>query len=577
MPINTITSDYILSDIDNHFKVSAGPGAGKTHWLVNHIKHVLHNSDKLFRTKKIACITYTNIAVETILNRLGTSAERVEVSTIHSFLYKSIVKPYVSFIADEFGLNTSEMDGHDEINISHGKLREWAESTNQSYLIYDRDSEVAKQKITKVLNALYNLQWIITNDNIVLKINPKKAYLGRITPTISIRNNSFINLKKNYWERGILSHDDVLFFSYQIIEKFPFVLDILSSKFPYIFIDEFQDSNPIQIEIIKKIATKNTIIGVIGDVAQSIYEFQGADCTQFQSFNLPNLNDYVLDENRRSTNEIIDVLNFIREDITQTNSRNINNGIPIIFIGDMTLALREAKNICDQEKVHTLSRNNITSNAMKVEISGYNLDNTLLEKIKEIDSNIGRSKLIYSCIKAIVYGKENKFKDAIKVLEKQFNYRNDRSKGRKKALEYLTTLLEKYDVYKDFSLVNFANFIRENLDSTLSNFRTGAPKTFYETYTFKQLSLCVTIPEDLSLHKTIHKAKGDEFDNVLLVLKQENDLDFLLNKNLSNNEEHRVNYVACSRAKNRLFISVPSLSEEKKEILRPLFNIRNVY
>src|SRR5690606_41763511 len=101
MSITTINSDTKIIDIDSHYKVSAGPGAGKTYWLVNHIKNVLHNSDKLFRTRKIACITYTNIAVETILKRLGTSSEQVEVSTIHGFLYKNIVKPYATFIASD--------------------------------------------------------------------------------------------------------------------------------------------------------------------------------------------------------------------------------------------------------------------------------------------------------------------------------------------------------------------------------------------------------------------------------------------------------------------------------------------
>ena len=104
MPINRITSDSLLIDIEHHFRVSAGPGAGKTHWMVEHIRNVLHRSNRLGKTRKITCITYTNIAVETILNRLGTSADRVEVSTIHSYLYKHIVKPYASFIAPEFGL-----------------------------------------------------------------------------------------------------------------------------------------------------------------------------------------------------------------------------------------------------------------------------------------------------------------------------------------------------------------------------------------------------------------------------------------------------------------------------------------
>ena len=81
---NSITSDDLIP-IEQHFRVSAGPGAGKTHWLINHMKNVLHTSLRLGKTRKIACITYTNIAVLTILSRLGTSSNSVEVSTIHSF------------------------------------------------------------------------------------------------------------------------------------------------------------------------------------------------------------------------------------------------------------------------------------------------------------------------------------------------------------------------------------------------------------------------------------------------------------------------------------------------------------
>ena len=114
MSITRITSDSSLVAIEHHFRVSAGPGAGKTHWLVEHIRNLLHRSNRLSKTRKIACITYTNIAVETILSRLGTSADRIEVSTLHSFLYKHIVKPYASFIAAEFGLSLEDMDGHDD-------------------------------------------------------------------------------------------------------------------------------------------------------------------------------------------------------------------------------------------------------------------------------------------------------------------------------------------------------------------------------------------------------------------------------------------------------------------------------
>ncbi|MBK7233809.1 MAG: ATP-dependent helicase [Saprospiraceae bacterium] len=376
--------------------------------------------------------------------------------------------------------------------------------------------------------------------------------------------------------KGLIHHDDVLFFSFQIINKFPFVLNILNAKFPYIFIDEFQDSNPIQVEIFKKLGILESKIGVIGDVAQSIYKFQGADYTQFQVFSLPEMKEYILNENRRSSNEIIETLNRIRKDITQVKIRDISIAKPIIFIGDMTLALRAAKIKCSNERIYTLSRNNITSNAMKAEINGSGLDSKLLEKLKEIDSNTKRSNLVYSSIKAVAYGKENKFKDAIKVFEKLFNFSTDKIKRQRKALKYITLLLDKYSEFENGTLLEFANFVRTNLKPEITKFSKGAIKLFYENTDLKKLLLCVSIPEDMSLHKTIHKAKGDEFDNVLLVLKDEKDIDFILEQNLLSNEEHRINYVAISRAKNRLFISVPTMSSAIQTSLQTNYEIENV-
>lgn len=103
-------------NIDEDFKVEAGPGAGKTEFLVNHIKNIIDNSDRLSNSRKIACITYTNIAVETILKRVGKNASNmIEVTTIHSFLYKNVVKPYCSFIPEEYELCAKKVKGHDDL------------------------------------------------------------------------------------------------------------------------------------------------------------------------------------------------------------------------------------------------------------------------------------------------------------------------------------------------------------------------------------------------------------------------------------------------------------------------------
>lgn len=288
---NSITSNDLIP-IEQHFRVSAGPGAGKTHWLVNHMKNVLHTSLRLGKTRKIACITYTNIAVSTILSRLTTSSDKVEVSTIHSFLYKHIVKPYAKFIATDYGLNIAKVDGHDDTILSnYSFLDELKTSTKQQRI---NDDHV-------LVDAIRSSRWKF-DSNGILEI---KTDYPRKVGNYPIKNDTYLQYKKMAWARGVIHHDDVLFFSYQLLVKFPFILDVLRAKFPYYFIDEFQDSNPIQVQILKLIGQVETKIGVIGDKAQSIYGFQGADATQFETFLMDGIVDYQMLDNRRSTNQII--------------------------------------------------------------------------------------------------------------------------------------------------------------------------------------------------------------------------------------------------------------------------------
>jgi len=582
MPVIPITSDTLFSDIEHHFRVSAGPGAGKTHWLVEHIKNVLRHSTRIGNTRKIACITYTNIAVETILNRLGTSAEQVEVSTIHSFLYKNIVKPYAHFISSDYELNVAKMDGHDDLIIGTKKTVTWIEnhpnrsSFSHPYTINQLTKlETNKQGIIRWLasifykfNQNYNLQIVSDRSEAYYIENGSrrmiaKACLDRLEPDL-------LGFKKLYWREGILHHDDVLFFSYQIIQKQPYVLEILRTKFPYFFIDEFQDSSPIQVEIVKKIGQIETIVGIIGDKAQSIYGFQGADNKQFMSFRLPNIKDYIMADNRRSTNEIIDILNLVRKDMVQNKYRNQTGERPILIIGDPISSLKKAQILCGGGVVCSLSRVNITSNAMKKEVSGVNLNENILDQLKEIDSNKDRPRLITLCIKATELAHEKKIKDAIKELQRFFGKNEE---GKKRALKYLLLLVSKYDDYKDKTLMDFYNLVKAEIDNSLSGFRSGTVKDFYDNNRYQDLALGVKIPEDVSLHKTIHKAKGDEFDNVLVVLHDEKEIGFLLNPDLEK-EEHRVRYVAISRAKEMLFISSPTLGQTNFEALKTVLNVQ---
>lgn len=111
-----ITSDHVFDDVEHHFRVAAGPGAGKTHWLVAHIKNVAKVGKRLTPCSKVAVISYTNVAVREIIGRLDTVADAADVSTIHSFLYRNVVRPYLHLLKDPLGADLiahSVVDNHD--------------------------------------------------------------------------------------------------------------------------------------------------------------------------------------------------------------------------------------------------------------------------------------------------------------------------------------------------------------------------------------------------------------------------------------------------------------------------------
>ncbi|MBT2286068.1 ATP-dependent helicase [Paenibacillus polymyxa] len=580
-----------LIPIEEHFRVSAGPGAGKTYWLINHIKNVLHQTKRLKKTRKIACITYTNIAVDTILKRLGTNIHQVEVSTLHSFLYKHVLKPYASFLGNEYELNIKKMDGHQDPVLHFKKVKHWIENhPNSDQLVnpYSVNQLIKlRENVESITRWLKSLKYHIDkNGDILPTCDNRQAYYIVQEDDRRYLNKNCLNIlsldllayKKNYWLKGILEHDDVLFFSYQLLKKYPFVLNVVRSKFPYMFIDEFQDTNPIQIEILKLIGAQETIVGIIGDEAQSIFGFQGAVPAQFSSFKLPGLVEYVIEDNRRSTNSIIDILNIIRKDIKQNKIRNIQGDIPKLIVGERMAALSCAKKYCNNgEDIYSLSRDNPTSNAMRRDYNGDYMNDRLIEEFIDIDksssSNKYRSKVVASCLKAVEYAREGNINKAIKELESFERDINDANERKKRALKSLYLLLEQYYDYKNKPLHDFYLLVKNNVKTEISKLGKGAAATFYEANSYEQLALCVNISEDFSKHKTIHKSKGDEFDNVLIVFNSSDKLEIFLNPDLKKNEEHRISYVALSRARERLFITVPSINDDLTRRLKTIFDI----
>lgn len=524
--------------VDCHFKVTAGPGAGKTHWLINHIKNVLAHSDRLGKCGKIACITYTNVGVDTIVRRLGLTTKGVEVCTIHSYFYNNIVKPYLWLIADDEGFNLDLLKGEDDrFDFSYPTLEAIKKESNQQY---------AKDDLLKF--AIRNARWRIDeHGDIVCK--PKHAMKANARGTF-LSSKTYLAYKKQAWAKGLMHYDDVIYFAYRLFERIPFIQEVIARKFPFLFIDEFQDSHPIQVGLIKKLSECGSIIGVIGDPAQSIYQFLGADVTQFNTFTLPHLQEYVINGNRRSTIKIVDFLNSIRGDLQQVPHRTVQGEVPALLVGSHIDNYQKVQEIIGTD-VYALSYDNLNANSLKKMMNANIQDIHLIDNI--IDSNEERKTVVATYIKALEHAKAKNFKKAFDLLARL-------DVDIKDAVVKIQSLLSSYDDVSKMSLYEFYDYLNNTFGLSMATLKKGKAQTFYNSHQYSQLAMCVNHEDDDGIQRTIHKAKGDEFDNVMVCLGDEKALDFFLLPDLMNNESHRVYYVAASRAKERLFFSIPLLS-----------------
>lgn len=186
---------------------------------------------------------------------------------------------------------------------------------------------------------------------------------------------------------------------------------------------------------------------------------------------------------------------------------------------------------------------------MKKDIGNSQIMVDILKTYENTDSNSERRHYVLEAIRSIELSKSGKFKEAIKGLERLFRKTPN---PKKQALHMLIMLLTQYSLYSGKNLLNFYELAATFSFEKLSAVRAGKVKNFYTNTPYQSIAICMNIPEDTSEHITIHKSKGNQFENVFVV-GTKHIKEFLLNSSLEN-EEHRIAYVAFSRAEERLFI-----------------------
>ncbi len=276
--------------------VIAGAGSGKTRVLTYRVAYLIRTGVDPFH---ILALTFTNKAAremkERIMNLVGMEAKNVWMGTFHS-IFARVLRMEGNRLG--YTSNYSIYDTQDSRNLVKAIVKE-LQLDNKVYTHNFVHHKISIAKNNLISPVDYNQDPdIITADQM-----SGKPQIGAI---YNIYNN---RLKK----ADAMDFDDLLFNTYLLLRNFPEVMIKYQRKFKYILVDEYQDTNIVQYNIVKRLAANNENLCVVGDDAQSIYAFRGANIRNILNFkkDYPGHALFKLEQNYRSTKNIVNAANSI--------------------------------------------------------------------------------------------------------------------------------------------------------------------------------------------------------------------------------------------------------------------------
>lgn len=276
--------------------IVAGAGSGKTRVITYRVAHLIQKNVDPFR---ILVLTFTNKASKDMRERIakvvGDEAKNIWMGTFHS-VFAKILRVEAEKIGYPSNFTIYDTDDSKSLIRSILKKMQLDDKLYAANIVYNR--------ISSAKNNLVSASEYLENDQIQAEdAGNKRPLLGLIYETYA----------KRCYKAGAMDFDDLLFKTNVLLKNHPDVLNKYQQKFKYLMVDEYQDTNFSQYTIVKKLAAANQNICVVGDDAQSIYAFRGANIQNILNFerDYPDLKVYKLEQNYRSTQNIVEVANSI--------------------------------------------------------------------------------------------------------------------------------------------------------------------------------------------------------------------------------------------------------------------------
>jgi len=531
--------DQVIACINRKksFIIDAGAGSGKTYSLIQTIKYITQKSIK--DNQRILCVTFTNAAKNEINGRLFLDSSKIIVTTLHDFIWDFV---------KQFQVN---------LRLEVEKL--------------------AIKKLEKLQNEVMEAKRKIDNPKGNTNVEKhKKIVEDNQRRILKYQDIDYKSLDVNYdlysaYYKGKISHDDIIIIMNNFLE-YEFFSKLLLSSYPYILIDEYQDTNW---DVVKKILTAtqkyrseiSTIVGMFGDRMQMIYEDTSFDLEVLE------LEQIKKEDNYRTAIEIVESNNIFRNDGLIQNCDNQNPKVrfeKIKFVYNKSLDLKLESYISDEDVFSSYKRLYLANKNIANEIGFSDLS----DLFSEVYNKNGNEKLLKLEDQFLSYVMTDILDIVIKFEKKEYydlvqKLKFTKDEELKSFLFDITILINQEDQsirrYIEF-FINKKIIDRQQYDDIVAsydNFENDflAQILAIDIHQFKKLLLQINDQTSLD---TLHGVKGNEFEKVIVNIFENqpwNKYNFdklLLNKDISIDSAkraHKLLYVACTRAKSSLIIN----------------------
>ena len=390
---------------DGPSMVIAGAGSGKTRVLTYKIVHLVENGVDPF---EILALTFTNKAAREMKLRISSMIGESESKNIWMGTFHSVFAKILRFEAHKIGF-TSDFtiyDTQDSERLISSIIKEKAldKDVYRAKSIRNRISSLKNNFIT--VNGYFANNELVESDNL-----SRKPETG--------------NIYKEYSERLIKSNsmdfDDLLMKTNELLNNYPEVLAKYQEKFKYILVDEYQDTNNSQYLIVKSLSDKYQNICVVGDDAQSIYSFRGANINNIINFR----NDYDevevfrLEQNYRSTKNIVNAANSVIDHNKNKIEKEVwtdNDFGDRVEVRANESDIAEARSLC--QKIVSLNNTNFSNVAILYRTNAQS---------RPIEDSLRLNKIPYQIFGGVSFYNRKEIKDILAYLRLIVNSSDEES------------------------------------------------------------------------------------------------------------------------------------------------------